>query len=337
MKKQKLEKVLEYLINDDEDNAKALLHDVFIEKAREIHESLIDEDDDLEDEDLGDMDDMDVGDEESEDYVDDGDMEGGDEEAEEELGDELGDEEVEEETVEDRIEDLESELEALKAEFRELAAIEDEEHGEDYDAPEEGGDDLDVDVDDEVMDDEFEVEEDGDGGVYPARTAGRRSRGEETDGHHRAGGGDTDGVYESDESLDWDDEDFLALDESAVDDLQDVNVKMTHDEVGDGAKVTPNNDSPIPQRDAGDRAGNAIAWEVQGSEHSGFDREKAPADVGGTGSKNPINTRGKAAAGQSKVSKEGDAGAELNSGEGFGAEGTDSVLGSREMRGKKRP
>lgn len=359
MKKTKLEKVLEYLINDDEENAKALLHDVFIEKAREIHESLIDEDDDLEDEDLGDMDDMDVEDGESEeDYMDDEDMEGGDEEAGAELGDELGGDEAEE-SVEERIEDLESELEALKAEFAELAAVEDEEHGDDYDAPM-GDDEDEGDVDEMMMSDDdyemdemkdydhkmkkkkkykkddYEMEEDGDGGVYPAKSAGRRSRDEEYDGHHKAGGGDADGVYEG-SNLEWDDEDFLALDESAVDDLQDVNVKMTHDEVGDGAKVTPNNDSPIPQRDAGDRAGNAIAWEVQGSEHDGFDREKAPADVGGTGSKNPINTRGKGAAGQSKVSKEGDASAELNSGEGFGAEGTDSVLGSREMRGKKRP
>lgn len=37
----KLEKVLEYLINEEQDKAKELLHQVFIEKARSIHEELM--------------------------------------------------------------------------------------------------------------------------------------------------------------------------------------------------------------------------------------------------------------------------------------------------------
>ena len=53
MSKSKLEKVLEYLINEDEDKAKTLLHDIFIEKARAIHESLLEMDDEHEDEVLG--------------------------------------------------------------------------------------------------------------------------------------------------------------------------------------------------------------------------------------------------------------------------------------------
>ena len=49
MSKQKLEQVLEYLINEEEEKARDLLHSVFVEKARSIHESLIeDEDEDIE-------------------------------------------------------------------------------------------------------------------------------------------------------------------------------------------------------------------------------------------------------------------------------------------------
>ena len=45
MSKQKLEQVLEYLINNEEEQARDLLHTVFVEKARDIHESLIDDED----------------------------------------------------------------------------------------------------------------------------------------------------------------------------------------------------------------------------------------------------------------------------------------------------
>ena len=37
----KLEQVLEYLVNGEQDKASALLHDVIVEKARDIHEELI--------------------------------------------------------------------------------------------------------------------------------------------------------------------------------------------------------------------------------------------------------------------------------------------------------
>lgn len=44
MTKNKLEQVLEYLVAGDEDKAKELIHQVFIEKARAIHEELINAD-----------------------------------------------------------------------------------------------------------------------------------------------------------------------------------------------------------------------------------------------------------------------------------------------------
>ena len=53
MAKSKLEQVLEHLVAGDEAKAKDLLHQVFIEKARAIHEELISADEDMDEETLG--------------------------------------------------------------------------------------------------------------------------------------------------------------------------------------------------------------------------------------------------------------------------------------------
>lgn len=53
MSKNKLEQVLEYLVNGNEDRAKELLHQVFIEKARAIHEELISDDEEFDEDTLG--------------------------------------------------------------------------------------------------------------------------------------------------------------------------------------------------------------------------------------------------------------------------------------------
>ena len=37
----KLEQVLEFLVNGEQDKAQELLHDVIVEKAREIHEEIV--------------------------------------------------------------------------------------------------------------------------------------------------------------------------------------------------------------------------------------------------------------------------------------------------------
>ena len=52
MSNSKLLKVMDYLINEQDDKARALLHQIFIEKARAIHEEFMHEDD-MEDETLG--------------------------------------------------------------------------------------------------------------------------------------------------------------------------------------------------------------------------------------------------------------------------------------------
>ena len=116
----KYEQLIEHIINDEEDKARALFHQIVVEKSRDIYESLMDEeyaeeavggdpvesmvdeismdetngigegeDDDMDAMDMGDMGDDDMGDEGE------------------------GD-------LEQKVMDLESELEALKAEFEQL-------------------------------------------------------------------------------------------------------------------------------------------------------------------------------------------------------------------------
>ena len=41
MTTQKLEQVLEYLVNEENDKATDLLHEVFVEKAKTIHSELV--------------------------------------------------------------------------------------------------------------------------------------------------------------------------------------------------------------------------------------------------------------------------------------------------------
>jgi hypothetical protein len=133
---QKLEKVLDLLLSEDSDQAAELLHQIIVEKARVIYESIVEEDD-AENEDLDESDE--VGGEPNKDFTDeissdqdevnsdeqnDGeaggsedDSEGSDDEDEEGAMDNMGDEMGGEGTTEERVEDLESQLAELRAEF----------------------------------------------------------------------------------------------------------------------------------------------------------------------------------------------------------------------------
>jgi hypothetical protein len=142
----KYEQLVEFIINDETDKARALFHTIVVEKSRDIYESLIEEEDldetmggnevedlvdevTLDEEGLSedDQDMMSMDDEESDDmdFDDSGDLD----DHEEEHGD-----------VEDRVQDLESALDELKAEFDALMAGEEAEeenfpgiHGDDDD------------------------------------------------------------------------------------------------------------------------------------------------------------------------------------------------------------
>jgi uncharacterized small protein (DUF1192 family) len=143
--KNRFEQLIEYVINDEEQKARELFHQIVVEKSREIYESLMSEEDDAMgrmdryDEALGgdqsddliadveideeglseedDSEDMDI----SVDMDDETDMDMGDEDSDMDMGDEDSDMdgEVEDrvEDLEDRIIDLEDEIDRLIAEF----------------------------------------------------------------------------------------------------------------------------------------------------------------------------------------------------------------------------
>ena len=137
----KYEQLIEYIINEQEDKARELFHQIVVEKSRDIYENLIDEDDFEEavggnpvdslvdeveadeqgmqeaDDDMGmdDAADMDAGDEDGL-ALDAGDEMGGD------MGGDMGGEGG----VEEKIQDLETALDELKAEFEALMGSSDE-------------------------------------------------------------------------------------------------------------------------------------------------------------------------------------------------------------------
>ena len=122
------EQLIEFIINEQEDKARELFHQLVVEKSRSIYESIVDEED-FEDETemggnevdgfMGDIDGEITSDEEG---LDSDDMSGMD-------MDDMGDEELEPESgeLEDRVMDLETALDDLKAEFEQLMAGEQEE------------------------------------------------------------------------------------------------------------------------------------------------------------------------------------------------------------------
>jgi len=168
----KFEKLIEYVVNEEMDKARSLLHDICVEKSREIYENILDEEDldESEDEEM----DMDDEDELGESFVDEDEFSNklpsddmiDDIEADEagmtmEMDDEMGDEDLE-----DRVVDLEDALDDLEAKFSEI--VDGGEYGDEEDEDELGmefddeeGDDEEMDMDDEEDDDmDFGDEED---------------------------------------------------------------------------------------------------------------------------------------------------------------------------------
>lgn len=161
----KYEKLIEHIINDDEQAARKLFHQIVVEKSRDIYESLMDEE---------------LGGNPAEEMVDDitNEVEMDEEGlAEEELDTEVGDSDDEvdfemddngdgdlpvdtdadmgsEEDLEDRVMDLESELEQLKAEFDKLMG--DEDHGDHEDKEAHDDHDSDEEFDTEESDEDLE-------------------------------------------------------------------------------------------------------------------------------------------------------------------------------------
>ena len=144
----KFNELIELIISEETDQAKALFHDIVVDKSRSIYESLIDEDevvdeaaheeaDDEEDEELEESDfDEELGGDAAEEFIDDI------------SADEEGlalEDEGEEEEMEDRVVDLEDALDELKAEFEKMMGDDDE-------------DDMEMDMEPEMDDMEMDME-----------------------------------------------------------------------------------------------------------------------------------------------------------------------------------
>ena len=165
----KFEQMLELLVNEDKAAAEELFHEIVVEKSRDIYESLLEDEAEVDeaddeavdesDEDLDEADDEEV-DESDEDLDENFELDTMSVEADDDMGgdptddmmtdlgmDDEGEDDGEdapEGDVEDRVEDLEDALDDLKAEFEKMMAGDDDSEEADDDA-----DDMDMDADDE--------------------------------------------------------------------------------------------------------------------------------------------------------------------------------------------
>jgi len=125
----KYEKLIEYIVNDEQDKARALFHDIVVEKSRGIYESMMDDEQQHQhpggDQVGGMMDEIGADEHGMHEEDEEMDMDGGEEfGTDDDMGGEMGHEEGD---IEDRVMDLETALDELKAEFEQLMS---DEHGE---------------------------------------------------------------------------------------------------------------------------------------------------------------------------------------------------------------
>jgi hypothetical protein len=174
----KFEKMLELLVNEDKAAAEELFHEIVVEKSRDIYESLLEDEAEVDeaddeavdesDEDLDEADDEEV-DESDEDLDENFSLDTFEVEADDDMGgdptddmmadlgmddedgegdDDMGDAE-DDADVEDRVEDLEDALDDLKAEFEKMMAGDDD--GEEADDDAEGDMDAEEEPEEEAM------------------------------------------------------------------------------------------------------------------------------------------------------------------------------------------
>lgn len=163
---QKLERVLDLLLSEDTEQASELLHQIIVEKARTIYESIVDEEvDDMDNEELDEAED--VGGEPNADFTSEISNDEAEVEADEENDGEADDSEEDSDdseedsdaddsaSTEERVEDLESQLAELRAEFDALMGEELQEPNHADLAGEFDDMDADVEVADEFADEEM--------------------------------------------------------------------------------------------------------------------------------------------------------------------------------------
>lgn len=333
----KLEKVLEHLINGNEDKAKELLHQVFIEKARSIHEELINMDDehDIEGDDMDDF--------------------GHEVKHKSHELDELADEiEAEETMAEDEAIDMDTEIDMPDdmggemddmgddADMMDMGDVEGGDMGHDMGGEmgdDMGGEEPDVeDLEDQMHDledalaelkaefekleagEEHEVEDEVEDEVEADDAEGDEEEVEAEEELDEAAVTEEDECDEEEEEMDesWLSE-FDDLEESVS--LEKVAATHGEGEVGSGhyAPVETNKKSPIAK--APDSVMGAKPVKTgEGATKSGYNKETAPSTKGQL-PHTEDNRRKKSTDKMTKVSKEGDSGAMLNKTKGeFGAD-----------------
>ena len=306
----KLMKVMEYLINKQEDKAQELLHQIFLEKARAIHEEMMSHED-MDEDMLG----GNEGDHLAHEIEDDQD----EIDAEEHYAPMEG-MDTEEEDTEDAVDDLGDELE--------VTDIEDVDDMDADDADDDmGAEDEEIEVD---MDDEHDMDMDSEHaeGGEEERIADLEAAIEELKAefealkHEEAGEQEHQDDMEADTEVEeaWESDmdesdDFDGLSENI--DLDAVSVAKGG-EVGSGkfARAETNTKSPVPTSQK-DTMGAKPVVTGKGAKHTGYDLQGAPS----SDSMGAKANRKKATDGMSAVTKEGNSKALLNKdrSEGFGA------------------
>jgi hypothetical protein len=152
---EKFERLIEYVINDEEAKARELFHEIVVEKSRDIYENLMSEEDDelggdAADDFITDIESDEQGmDMDSDDDSDSMDMDSDDDDAMDNDGDDA-EEEVEE--LEDRVVDVEDKLDELMAEFETLMTSEEgEDSVQDMDMDDMGDTDSEESADEDVL------------------------------------------------------------------------------------------------------------------------------------------------------------------------------------------
>lgn len=158
MDNRKFEQLIELIINENEEQARALFHDIVVEKSREIYEEIMDEESMAEDMSGGLLDEIEADVESDEEGMSEEEDEFADIEIDDEDG--MGDEGMEDD-LEDRVVDLEDKLDQLMAEFEEIMGHDDDMGDMDNDMGDEdfGDEDMMESADDDEEDDEEDVSE----------------------------------------------------------------------------------------------------------------------------------------------------------------------------------
>ena len=172
----RFEQLIEYVINDDEQKARELFHDIVVEKSRQIYEDIMAEEaEEIEEGADEELDEMDMGGDASNDLIDDVEMEEESDmnmeaEGDDDMGDDdMGDDDIggmgdggmdgddmggDEPATKDDIMNLEDKLDQLMAEFEDLMGgnddMDDMGGNGDMMGPDEGGDALEMDDTEEM-------------------------------------------------------------------------------------------------------------------------------------------------------------------------------------------